>query len=218
MVKSIEPVMGRIHSIQSMSTHDGPGIRSVVFFQGCPLRCDYCHNPDTWDPKEGIPYGPQALVTKLQAFKPYYEASSGGVTFSGGEPLMQGQFLYETLKVCKEKGLHTAIETSGYGLDDPHLISAILACVDLVILDIKAFEETHFTKALKKSQTPLWLRFVLLPQVSNQDTVLEGVKQLARSYPTLEKVEGIPYHDLGVHKYKALGLTYPLKDLKRPYW
>ena len=127
-------VKGKIHSIESMGLVDGPGIRVVVFFQGCKLRCAYCHNPDTWKFSGGIEMTPEELIQKIVRFKPYFNRSGGGVTFSGGDPLMQPEFLLECLKLCKQNGIHTAIDTSGFGNGD---YAEILKYTDLVLLDIK---------------------------------------------------------------------------------
>ena len=127
-------VKGKIHSIESMGLVDGPGIRVVVFFQGCKLRCAYCHNPDTWKLSGGIEMTPEELIQKIVRFKPYFDRSGGGVTFSGGDPLIQPEFLLECLKLCKLNGIHTAIDTSGFGNGN---YAEILEYTDLVLLDIK---------------------------------------------------------------------------------
>ena len=127
-------VKGRIHSIESMGLVDGPGIRVVVFFQGCALRCKYCHNPDTWSHNDGTEYTPEELVNKISRFRPYFENSGGGVTFSGGDPLRQPEFLLEVLKLCKQKGINTCLDTSGYGFGD---YDEILKYTDIVLFDVK---------------------------------------------------------------------------------
>ena len=127
-------IKGKIHSIESMGLVDGPGIRTVVFFQGCKLRCAYCHNPDTWQLSGGMEMTPEEIVQKIVRFKPYFHRSGGGVTFSGGDPLLQPEFLIQCLKLCKQKGIHTTIDTAGFGLGD---YAEILKYTDLVLLDIK---------------------------------------------------------------------------------
>lgn len=132
---------GKIHSIESMALVDGPGIRVAVFFQGCNLRCIYCHNPDTWDCKEGYEISSKELLKKIVRYKPYFNKSNGGVTFSGGECLIQKDFLLQILKLCKKEGIHTAIDTSGYGTGN---YDEILKYVDLVILDIKHIDDNGY--------------------------------------------------------------------------
>ena len=134
---------GRIHSIESMGLVDGPGIRVVVFFQGCSLRCKYCHNPDTWEYGGGEEYTASELVDKIKRYKPYFETSNGGVTFSGGEPLRQPEFLIEALKLCKQEGIHTCIDTSGFGVG---MYDEILKYTDLVLFDIKELTKENYKK------------------------------------------------------------------------
>ena len=157
-------IKGRIHSIESMGLVDGPGIRVVVFFQGCALRCKYCHNPDTWAPNLGDEYTAEELVSKIKRFKPYFERSGGGVTFSGGDPLKQPEFLLEVLKLCKEEGISTCLDTAGYGLGD---YDEILKYTDLVLYDVKditregyknvtlmEIDDTHnFHESMKRNNT-----------------------------------------------------------------
>ena len=134
--------VGHVHSIESMGLVDGPGIRTVIFLQGCALRCRFCHNPDTWELSDGTEYTPEELVAKIRRFKPYFK-EDGGVTFSGGEPLLQPDFLKETLKLCKNEGIHTCIDTAGYGLSD---YDEILNHTDLVLLDLKHIHKTDYEK------------------------------------------------------------------------
>ena len=162
---------GRIHSFESMGLLDGPGIRTIVFMQGCNLRCLFCHNPDTWALSGGDEYTPEELVTKISKFKAYFDKSGGGATFSGGEPLLQKEFLIEALKLCKERGIHTTIDTAGVGHGD---YEEILKYVDLVLLDIKHYDDekykdlvgrnmdefNKFKEALNKSNCKVWIRNV----------------------------------------------------------
>ena len=169
---------GFLHSIESMGTVDGPGIRTVVFLQGCALRCQYCHNPDTWHAQGGQQITPEALVKKLRRFQPYYARSGGGVTFSGGEPLLQPDFLAECLRLCRAEGIHTCIDTAGVGLGD---YDAILQNTDLVLYDVKhedpaAYQaltgqpigRTHaFVEAVRRVGVPMWVRHVVVPGVTD---------------------------------------------------
>ncbi|KYH28149.1 MULTISPECIES: pyruvate formate-lyase-activating protein [Clostridium] len=216
-------IKGRIHSIESMGLVDGPGIRTVVFFQGCPLRCAYCHNPDTWNMQGGMEFTPEELLKKILRFKPYFEKSGGGVTFSGGEVLLQPDFLLEILKLCKENNIHTTLDTSGFGLGK---YDEILKYTDLVILDIKHVDDTgyknltgqekkgldEFLKALSKSGTKLWIRHVVVPKVTDSEEHISKLAHIIKQIDNVEKVELLPYHTLGVNKYDKLGLDYLLKD------
>ncbi|MFU0824649.1 pyruvate formate-lyase-activating protein [Clostridium sp.] len=214
---------GRIHSIESMGLVDGPGIRTVVFFQGCPLRCAYCHNPDTWNMQGGTEFTPEELLKKILRFKPYFEKSGGGVTFSGGEVLLQPDFLLEILKLCKENDIHTTLDTSGFGLGK---YDEILKYTDLVILDIKHVDDAgyknltgqgkkgldEFLKALAKSGTKLWIRHVVVPKITDSEEHISKLAHIIKQIDNVEKVELLPYHTLGVNKYDRLGLDYLLKD------
>ncbi len=173
-------VKGKIHSIESMGLVDGPGIRVVVFFQGCKLRCAYCHNPDTWLLSGGTEMTPEELIQKIVRFKPYFNRSGGGVTFSGGDPLLQPEFLLECLKLCKQNGVHTALDTAGFGNGD---YTEILKYTDLVLLDIKhttgqgyvsltgrdSTDVNVFLEALRKSKSRVWVRHVVVPGITDSD-------------------------------------------------
>lgn len=220
--------MGYIHSVETMGLVDGPGIRTVFFLQGCRLRCKYCHNPDTWAiaPKENIKareMSPKDVVDILSRYKEYY-GKNGGVTFSGGEPLLQPEFLKESLMLCKEKNIHTCVDTAGVGLGD---YEDILKYTDLVLYDIKHFEESQykeitgigtedtniFLKKVQEMKISLWIRHVVVPGITDSR---EHIKSLATYINTLrgvEKVELLGYHRLGVNKYKNMGIPYELKDV-----
>lgn len=217
---------GLINSIETLGTLDGPGIRFVVFLQGCKLRCLYCHNPETWNinSNDAIEISPQELVEKVEKYKNYY-GEDGGVTFSGGEPLLQPEFLLECLKLCKEKNIHTCLDTAGFGFGD---YEEILKYTDLVILDIKAVEESEYKKitgqkmqkffeflniaqAMNKS---LWLRQVIVPGINDDKDHILKLKQFANTIKNVEKVELLPYKTIGVHKYKSLNLKYRLDGVE----
>jgi pyruvate formate lyase activating enzyme len=214
-------VNGRIHSIESMGLVDGPGIRVVVFFQGCKLRCLYCHNPDTWSDKGGTEYTAEELVKRIKRFKSYFTTSGGGVTFSGGDPLRQPEFLLEVLKECKSEGIHTCLDTSGVGFGD---YDEILKYTDLVLYDVKhlseegyeeitgfKIEETNkFLEACKKVGTKLWIRQVVIPGKTDSEEYMEGLKTFINNLENVEKVELLPYHLLGVNKYETMGIQYRL--------
>lgn len=218
-------VKGNVHSIESMGLVDGPGIRVVVFLQGCALRCKYCHNPDTWATNGGEGYTPEQLVNKIERFKTYFASSGGGVTFSGGEPLRQPEFLLETLKLCKSKGINTCIDTAGYGFGD---YDEILKYTDLVLFDIKHFtpegyknitlmnidESLKFLEAMKRNNTKMWIRHVVVPGLTDDVEHLKELKKYIDEIPNVEKVELLPYHLLGTNKYEGLGIKYPLENVK----
>lgn len=214
---------GRIHSLESMGLVDGPGIRTVVFLQGCHLRCKYCHNPDTWSlaGQKVQMLSPEALVKRLIRFKPYY-GDEGGVTFSGGEPLLQKDFLTETLKLCRDAGIHTCLDTAGCGEGN---YEAILQYTDLVLFDVKHYtregyrrvtgceidESLRFLDVLQKSGTPIWIRHVVTPNLTDGEEHLEGLRKYIGTLRNVQRVELLPYHVLGEAKYRTLGIPYPLE-------
>lgn len=216
---------GRIHSIESMGLVDGPGIRTVIFFKGCVLRCAYCHNPDTWTMDGAIEITAEELYKKIQRFTPYFSKSGGGVTFSGGDPLLQPEFLVEILRLCKAGGIHTTIDTSGYGIGN---YEEILKYTDLVLLDIKHInkegylsltgkngEEMHkFLKVCESMNVNLWIRHVVVPGITDSIEHLNKLINIVKSIKNVEKVELLPYHTMAIDKYKALNLQYKLKDVE----
>lgn len=215
---------GQVHSLESMGLVDGPGIRTVVFLQGCALRCRYCHNPDTWAADgQAQSMTPRQMVERLVRFKPYY-GSRGGVTFSGGEPLLQPEFLAETLALCHEAGIHTCLDTAGCGLGE---YGAILAHTDLILLDVKHYDPEgwqqvtgssmepfrRFLEAAQRAAVPLWARHVVVPGLTDGEAHLAGLEAYLKRLKHIQRVELLPYHTLGVHKYASLGLPYPLEGV-----
>lgn len=218
-------INGRINSIETLGTLDGPGIRFVVFLQGCRLRCKYCHNPETWNIEgESQIVSSEELLARIEKYKNYF-GEDGGVTFSGGEPLLQPEFLIELLRLCKEKGIHTVIDTAGVGLGD---YDEILSLVDMVILDIKAVDKdeykdltgqdikyfNNFVQELNKSNKPVWLRQVIVPTINDDKEHILKLKEFANTINNVEKIELLPYKTIGVHKYKTLGLPYRLEGIE----
>ena len=215
---------GWIHSLESMGLVDGPGIRSVAFLQGCPLRCLYCHNPDAQDFSGGKSYTPQELVNWFLRFRPYYERSGGGVTFSGGEPLQQPEFLIQCLRLLRQEGIHTCIDTSGVGKG---CYEEILSHTDLVLYDVKhpvAEEYRRITGLspeptrifLEKAQemgVPLWIRHVVVPGLTDSLEHLESLRDFVAGIRHVQRVELLPFHKLGAHKYKLLGRQDPLEQV-----
>lgn len=216
-------MIGYLHSFQSMGAADGPGVRCVVFLQGCPLRCAYCHNPDTWDTNQGTPVTAEELVSKILRFRPYF-GENGGVTVSGGEPLMQADFVAELFTLLKEQGIHTALDTSGHGSREA--IEKVLKVTDLAMCDIKfATEElyqTHCGGSLKQVQSfleqaeqmkvPVWVRHVVVPSLTDGEDHLKQVVTIAKECKTLEHIELLPFKNLCVEKYKELGMFFPLEN------
>lgn len=213
---------GQVHSIETMGTMDGPGVRTVIFLQGCPLRCQYCHNPDTQAFVGGETYSVEDLLKIVKRYKVYY-GYEGGVTFSGGEALMQGAFLLEAIKALKKEGIHVALDTSGIGRSS--YFKEILNHVDLVLLDIKHYDlqafksltsvsekRLHaFFQALKDYKGKLWVRHVMVPGMTDSYSAMDKLGDYIKtSLPAIEKVEILPYHKLGLDKYSQLQLEYPL--------
>lgn len=219
-------IKGKIHSLESFGTVDGPGIRFVTFLQGCPLRCQYCHNPDTWDAHRAVKYEytPQELLDEVLKYKNFIK--SGGVTLTGGEPLMQPDFAREYFRLCKEAGLHTALDTSGAIYNEKTL--AVLDYTDLVLLDIKALDADRCRKVcgsdgrnalllldeLQHRGIAVWLRHVVVPGLTDDDAALDALVNFLRPYTVIQKIEWLPYHTMGVFKYEELGLDYPLKGVE----
>jgi len=213
--------LGYISKIEPFGTFDGPGIRSIIFLSGCPLRCVYCHNPETWQNNIGNRKTPQEILELAKRNQPYY-GNGGGVTFSGGEPLNQPQYLLECLTLLKEAGIHTAIDTSGYSASP--LLPEILKTVDLVIYDLKAAERELYHKItqgkmevtekfLELAQsigTPLWIRQVLVPGLNDNLVNLVATAQRIAKLEHVEKIEILPYHTLGKSKYELMEIEYPL--------
>lgn len=223
--------LGRISSEESMGLVDGPGIRYVVFLQGCMLRCKYCHNPETWDINGKCQtVSAEELVKKIERYKSYF-GEDGGVTFSGGEPLLQPEFLLECLKLCKEKGIHTALDTAGKTWASDEQLNEILSLVDLVILDIKAVKEedykeltgqdmasfNRFAKLLNKHNKKLWLRQVIVPNLNDTPENIANLRDFIEKNfckDNILKIELLPYKSIGVHKYKTLGIKYRLEGVE----
>ncbi len=213
---------GFIHSIESMGLVDGPGIRTVVFMQGCYLRCKYCHNPDTWEMRSGSAreVTAKSLFSRISRFRPYF-GKDGGVTFSGGEPLLQREFLIEMLSMCRSGGINTCLDTSGCGNGS---YKEILSLTDLVLLDIKHYTEEgyrditgrskdeadRFIQAVQEMNTPLWIRHVVVPGITDSDGHLAGLESYLKTLKNIRRVELLPYHVLGVSKYRSMGIPYPL--------
>ena len=228
-----EGLLARIHSLESFGTVDGPGIRFVVFMQGCPMRCLYCHNPDTWDPAPQAEGGTKASGAGLWSASQMLEEvlkyrsfiRTGGVTCSGGEPLMQAKFVEAFFRLCKAEGLHTCLDTSGVYFNEQ--VKQTLEQCDLVMLDIKTLDdELHprltghtrqrnqaFLDYLEQSGKTFWVRHVVVPGLNDDTAHLTALATHLKQYHHLECVEILPYHTMGEMKYERMGIPYPLKGV-----
>lgn len=228
MSYSNHKISGRIHSFESCGTVDGPGIRFVVFTQGCPLRCLYCHNPDCQEMTGGTEMTAEEIVEEVKKYRSYMRFSNGGVTVTGGEPLMQPEFVSEIFRRCKELGIHTALDTSGYV--PVSVAKPVLDYADLVLLDIKSYNpETYrkvtsvsieptlkFAQYLHQINKPTWVRFVLVPNLTNEPENMEEIARFVSDFSNVEKVEVLPFHKMGEYKWEQLGYEYQLKDTPEP--
>lgn len=219
-------MIGRIHSLESFGTVDGPGIRFVTFMQGCPLRCLYCHNPDTWDSHADCRYEmtPEELLAEVNRYRSFIV--SGGVTVTGGEPLLQAEFVRDFFALCVEDGIHTALDTSGILLTQEAM--EVLDYTKLVLLDIKTLNpQLHvkltgvkgehplrFLDELEKRGIPTWIRHVVVPGLTDKETELEDLGRYVSRFQTVEKIEMLPYHTMGTFKYNQLGIPYPLEGVE----
>ena len=213
---------GRVHSIQSLGTLDGPGVRAVVFLSGCPLRCVYCHNPDTWDRESGEEWEACALAERLMRLYSYIK--NGGVTFSGGEPCMQARFLKEVAGHLKARGLHVALDTSG-AVNNADT-DALLNLVDLVLLDVKFTDENayklntgttlsrvlDFLDKLERLGKDVWIRHVVVPGLNDSEEDIRKLARLIVPYKCVKKTELLPFRKLCLEKYERLGIPFPLAD------
>lgn len=226
-------VTGRINSVESFGAADGPGIRYVIFMQGCRMRCKYCHNPETWALDAGEEKTPKEVFEKAYRYKSYWK-KNGGITVSGGEPLLQIEFVTELFKLAKKKGVNTTIDTAGnpFTLEEPFIskFNELMEVTDLFMLDIKEMDEekhkslTQWTntniiqmaKYLSDHGKHMWIRHVLVPDLTDGEKELYALKALIDELKTVDRVEILPYHTLGLFKWDNIGVDYPLKDAKIP--
>ena len=218
---------GRIHSIQSLGTVDGPGVRFVAFLQGCNLRCWCCHNPDTWECKDGKLYTAKELVEKAERFKEYF-GDEGGITLSGGEPLLQPRFAREVFELCHQKGINTCLDTSGSILNDD--VKALLNETDRVLLDIKYTDDEsykkyvgcsylkplEFLKYLDENRVPTTLRQVIITGINDNERNILRLKKLALEHSCVDKVELLPFRKICQVKYDKMGIKFPFEDILEP--
>lgn len=213
---------GKIHSFQSLGAVDGPGLRYVVFMQGCSLRCAYCHNPDTWS-TDGKEYSVDEVFERIRRCKPYFEGN-GGVTVSGGEPLLQWEFVSELFQRLQKAGIHTALDTAGIG--DLDGAREVLRHTNLVLCDLKFTNEadylqyckgnmktvSEFLKATEELNVPLWIRHVVVPQLTDDDAHILKVASLSEQFSNLQKIQLLPFKKMCMSKYDALGIHFPLSE------
>ncbi|MCS7483702.1 pyruvate formate-lyase-activating protein [Umezawaea endophytica] len=219
---------GAVHSWDIATAVDGPGTRFVVFTAGCPLRCQYCQNPETWHERDGQRVSVDELMAEVVKYRRFIEVAGGGVTVSGGEPLLQHTFVGQLLHRCKELGLHTALDTSGFL---GHQATAeLLADTDLVLLDVKSWDPATyrrvtgeevaptlaFARRLSDMRKPMWIRFVLVPGLTDDRDNVEGIAEFVASLNAVERVDVLPFHKLGAPKYAALGIPFPLAGTPTP--
>ncbi|MCT4632562.1 MAG: pyruvate formate-lyase-activating protein [Firmicutes bacterium] len=219
--------VGKIHSIETCGTVDGPGVRYVLFLSGCPLRCKYCHNPDTWAGKSNFEMTVSEVMKDLISYKEYF-GRKGGLTVSGGEATLQTEFVKELFKECKKENIHTCLDTSGYCNIDS--VKELLEYTDLILLDIKQMDpEKHrkltgvrnekileFAKYLEKENIDTWIRYVLVPGHTDDMDDVDKLKNFIKDMDNVKKVEVLPYHRLGVEKWNQLGLDYQLEGVLEP--
>jgi len=215
-------IKGSVSTIETLGLVDGPGIRTVVFLNGCKLRCKYCHNPEMWHLKD-LNTTPEELCQKIIKNKPYFKRNNGGVTFSGGEPLLQSEFIIECAKILKKHEIHIALDTSGVGNGN---YEEILSYIDLVLMDIKHTnkegyqdltghdikESLEFIDILNKLNKKVWIRQVIVPGIMDNEKYLEELTEVLMNFKNIEKITFLPYHKLGDEKYTKLGLVNPYKD------
>ncbi len=226
-------ITGYVHSLESFGSVDGPGVRYVIFLTGCAMRCQFCHNPDTWDMQKGTPYTAGELLDKACRYRSYWK-SEGGITVSGGEPLLQIDFLLELFRESKQRGIHTTLDTSGnpFTTEEPFYSKwlELMKYTDLILLDIKHIdEEQHriltgqtnknildMAKHLSDLEKPVWIRHVLVPERNDKDEYLHQLADFIHSLKNVERVEVLPYHTLGVFKWEQVGIDYPLEGIHPP--
>ena len=225
--------IGRVHSLESFGSADGPGVRYVIFLSGCHMRCQFCHNPDTWDLRAGREYTASELIQTALTYRSYW-GSEGGITVSGGEPLLQIDFLLELFSEAKKRDIHTTLDTSGnpFTREEPFFSKwkELMQITDLVMLDIKHIDEEghriltgqsgenikEMARLMSDLGQPMWIRHVLVPERNDRDEYLHALAAFIRELKTVERVEVLPYHTLGIFKWENLGIPYSLEGISPP--
>ena len=228
MSTTVGPVTGRVHSWDVSTGVDGPGTRFVLFVSGCPLRCLYCANPDTWHMRDGRRATVDEVMVEIEKYRPFVTTAGGGVTLTGGEALLQPAFTAAVFRRCKELGLHTALDTSGFL--GARATDELLSDTDLVLLDIKSFDAgtyrrltggdlaptLSFAARLDRLGVPAWIRYVLVPGWTDDPEAVDGLGAFLAGLGNVDRVDVLPFHKLGAHKYDALGIPFPLRDTPAP--
>ncbi|MDG6897947.1 pyruvate formate lyase-activating enzyme 1 [Actinobacillus delphinicola] len=223
-------VLARYHSYESCGTVDGPGIRFILFLQGCLMRCQYCHNRDTWDLHGGKEISVEELMKEVLTYRHFMNATGGGVTASGGEAVLQAEFVRDWFRACKAEGINTCLDTNGFVRHYDQVIDELLDVTDLVLLDLKQLNDTihqnligvsnkrtlEFAKYLEKRQIPVWIRYVVVPGYTDFDEDIHKLGKFVSTMKNVEKVDLLPYHKLGMHKWETMGEEYKLKDVNPP--
>ena len=223
-MNELTEIKGRIHSFQSLGTVDGPGVRFVVFFSGCPLRCRCCHNPDTWDFKGGNEYTAKEIVDRVERYRSYF-GKDGGITLSGGEPVCQAEFAAEIFRLCKEKGINTCLDTSGVLLNDS--VINLLLLTDRVLLDIKytdaklyrenvgmTYEDAlNFLAVLEKMKIPTTLRQVVIPKINDSEENFSALERIIKKHSCVDSLELLPFRKICQMKYDSMGINFPFSDI-----
>ncbi|MGR3807632.1 pyruvate formate lyase 1-activating protein [Pasteurella testudinis] len=223
-------IKARIHSFESCGTVDGPGIRFILFLQGCLMRCKYCHNRDTWDLDGGKEITVEELMKEVVTYRHFMNASGGGVTASGGEAILQAEFVRDWFRACKEQGIHTCLDTNGFVRRYDNVIDELLDVTDLVLLDLKQLDDTihhnligvpnkrtlEFARYLQKRNQRTWIRYVVVPGYTDDDHSVTLLGEFIKDMQNIEKIELLPYHRLGQHKWEAMGEKYELEDVLPP--
>ena len=220
----MDKLLGNIHSIETFGTVDGPGIRFVVFMQGCPMRCKYCHNPDTWDTGVNHKMSIDEILSKYDSVKEFLK--NGGLTVSGGEALLQINFITELFKKAKEKNIHTALDTSGILFDNSNKYDELIKYTDLILLDIKHINDNehkkltgfsnnsvlNFARYLAEKNIPVWIRHVVVPDITYNEEYLKELGKFIGTLKNVKMLEVLPYHDMAKEKYKKLNIPYVLEN------
>ena len=223
-------IKARIHSFESCGTVDGPGIRFILFLQGCLMRCKYCHNRDTWDLDGGKEITVEELMIEVVTYRHFMNASGGGVTASGGEAILQAEFVRDWFRACKEQNIHTCLDTNGFVRRYDQVIDELLDVTDLVLLDLKQLDDTihhnligvpnkrtlEFARYLQKRNQRTWIRYVVVPGYTDDDHSVTLLGEFIKDMQNVEKVELLPYHRLGQHKWEAMGEKYMLDGIHPP--
>lgn len=222
--------IGRIHSFESCGTVDGPGIRFIIFLQGCLFRCKYCHNRDTWDTHSGKEVTVDEIIKEAKSYRHFMNASGGGITCSGGESMLQPEFVRDVFRAAKAEGIHTCLDTNGYIRKFTPVVDEVLEATDLVLLDIKQIKDDihqdlvgvsnkrtlDFARYLHTIGKATWLRYVIVPGYTDDEESAHLLGQFIQDMDNIEKIELLPYHKLGAHKWEAMGETYPLDGVNPP--